>query len=188
MLLLIAIFCELFLEVERAEDRQFKNHLEVSVILENRTRLLSALWAMVREWHKAGESKPRRSHSSFPEWASTIAAIVEHAGYGCPLETPKIEAAADADGDDMRELVKAIVGNAQLKSVTFEELVDLATDSGLFERLINAMDTDQGKLSAKATLGMILRSYDKRLVGGCRFSLIGKGHNRRYQVERITTP
>jgi hypothetical protein len=183
-----SLFCELFLEVERAEDRQFKNYLEASVILENRTRLLSALWAMVREWHNAGESKPRRSHSSFPEWAHTIAAIVEHAGYGCPLETPKIEASADADGDDMRELVKAIVGDTKLKSVTFDELVELANEGGLFERLINAMDTDKGRLSAKATLGRILRSYDKRLVGGCRFSLIGKGHNRRYQVERIATP
>ena len=180
-----SLFCELFLEVERAEDRQFKKYLEASVILESRTSILSALWAMVREWHKAGEPKPSRSHSSFPEWANTIAAIVEHAGYGCPLETPKIEASADADGDDMRELVKAIVGKAQLNSITFDALVELAVAAGLFERLTSAMNTDNGKASSRATLGRILRSYDRRLVAGCRFSLIGKGHQRRYQAEKV---
>lgn len=180
-----SLFCELFLEVERAEDRQFKNYLEVSVILERRTDILSALWTLVREWHASMEPKPSRGHSSFPEWANNIAAIVEHAGYGCPLETPKIEASADADGEDMRELVKAIIGDSLLKAVTFDELVQLADDGGLFERLINGMTTDKGRSSAKATLGRILRSYDGRLVGGCRFSLVGKGHHRRYKVERI---
>ena len=64
-----SLFCELFLEVERAEDRQFKNNLEASVLLQERTDILSALWALVREWKADMEPKPSRSHSSFPEWA-----------------------------------------------------------------------------------------------------------------------
>jgi len=146
---------------------------------------LSALWTLIKEWHKAGEPKPSRSHSGFPEWANTVAAIVEHAGYGCPLETPNIEAAADTDGNDMRELVKAIVGDSQLKFVSFDELVELAETGGLFERLTNGMNSEKGRASCRASMASILRSYDKRLVGGCRFSLIGKGHGRRYQVERL---
>jgi hypothetical protein len=180
-----SLFCELFLEVERAEDRHFNQPLEVPEIMARRTDILSALWALVKDWHEAGEPKPSRSHSSFPEWANTIAASVEHAGYRCPLETPKIAAAADIDGTDMRELVNAIIGDSQLKSVTFEQLVETAEENGLFERLTTGMNSDKDKARCKSAFGKLLRSYDKRLVGGCRFSLIGKGHQRRYQVERI---
>jgi hypothetical protein len=180
-----SLFCELFLEVERAEDRQFKQPLEVPEILDRRTDILSALWALVKDWNKGMEPKASRSHSSFPEWAANIAAIVEYAGYGCPLETAKIEAAADADGDDIRELVKAIIGDSQFKSVTFDELVETAETGGLFERLTTGLKSEKSKASCKSAFGKLLRSYDKRLVGGCRFSLIGKGHQRRYQVERI---
>jgi hypothetical protein len=180
-----SLFCELFLEVERPEDRHFNQPLEVPEILERRTDILSALWTLVKDWHKAMEPKPSRSHSSFPEWANTIAAIVEHSGYGCPLETAKIDACADADGDDMRELVKAIIGDSQLKSITFDELVEIAEMGGLFERLTTGLNSEKNKASSKSALGKLLRSYDNRLVGGCRFNLIGKGHRRRYQVERI---
>jgi hypothetical protein len=180
-----SLFCELFLEVERAEDRQFKQPLEVPKILERRTDILSALWALVKDWHKVMAPAPSRSNSSFPEWANTIGGIVENAGYGCPLTTPHIEAAADADGDDMRELVKAIGNGCQLKAVTFDELVEIAENGGLFERLTTGLKSEKSSASCKSAFGKLLRSYDKRLVGGCRFSLISKGHQRRYQVERV---
>ncbi len=181
-----SLFCELFLEVERAEDRQFTNTLEVATLLERRTDILSALWAFIREWHNDMEPKPSRSHSGFPEWANTIAAIVEHAGYGCPLETPKIEACADADGDDMRELVTTIIGDSVLKVVTFDQLVTLAERCGLFERITSGLNSDKTRSSSRASLAKILRSYDKRQIADFRFSLLGKGHSRRYQVERTS--
>jgi hypothetical protein len=178
-----SLFCELFLEVERAEDRHFNQPLEVPEILERRTDILSALWAVVKEWHLDMEPKPSRSHSSFPEWANTIAAIVEHAGYGCPLETAKIDAAADVDGEDMRDLTKAIADGAVLKAVTFDELVETACENGLFSRLI----PENGEVDHKsrAILARILKGYDRRLIGEYRFTLIGKGRSRKFQVERI---
>jgi hypothetical protein len=181
-----SLFCELFLEVERAEDRQFKNLLEVSVLLGRRIDIMSALWALIREWHNAEEPKPSRSNSSFPEWSNTFAATVEHAGYGCPLETPKNEASADTDGDDMRELVKSIAGDLPSKTVTFEELIKLAEAGGQFEWITTGLNTEKGRASSRATLGRILRSYDRRLVGGYRFTLVGKGHQRRFQVEKVS--
>jgi hypothetical protein len=42
-----------------------------------------------------------RVSSSFPAWSNIIGAIVEHAGFGSPVEPAQIEAAADADGQDM---------------------------------------------------------------------------------------
>jgi hypothetical protein len=176
-----SLFCELFLEVERAEDRVFENNLEVPMLLERRSEILTALWALIQDWDKDMRPKPSRSNSSFADWSEIIGGIVEHAGYGCALETPQIEAAADQDGSDMRALVKSIANGARFKSVQFEEVVDTARANGLFEWCIppdGDLDT-----KAKSSLGKLLKSYDRRLVGGFRFTLEGKGHARRFKVE-----
>lgn len=178
-----SLFCELFLKEERAEDRVFKQPLETSVLLDRREEILTALMGLVRNWAHAGMPSPSRSHSSFAEWAATIGGIVEAAGYPSPLETPTIEGAADVDGDDMRVLVKALTENGPLNSVTFDELIEMARDRGIFESAIEQLD-DHAK-AAKSALGAMFRRYDDRMIGGCRFSLVGKGHKRRYQAERI---
>ena len=178
-----SLFCEVFLEVERAEDRVFQSNLEVPLLLERRSEILTALWELIQAWDKDMRPKPSRSNSSFLDWSKIIGGIVEHAGYGCPLETPQIEAAADQDGADMRALVKAIADGAQLRAVQFDEVVDAARAGGLFEWCI----PPGGELEPKprATFANLLKGYDRRLIGGYRFSLLGKGRNRRFQVEAI---
>jgi hypothetical protein len=178
-----SLFCELFLEVERAEDRVFQSNLEVPVLLERRSEILTALWALVQDWDADMRPKPSRSNSSFPDWSEIIGGIVEHAGYGCPLETPQIEAAADQDGADMRTLVKAIANGSQLKVVQFEEVVDAARAGGLFEWCIPPNGDLEPK--PKASFARLLKGYDRRLIGGYRFTLLDKGRNRRFQVEAI---
>jgi hypothetical protein len=179
-----SLFCELFLEAERAEDRVFQNNLEVPTLVERRSEILTALWAFIQEWDKDMRPRPSRSNSSFPDWSEIIGGIVEHAGYGCPLETPQIDAATDQDGADMRTLVKSIINGSQLKAVDFAEVVEVARTAGLFDWLIPADGDLDSK--AKARFASMLKHYDRRLVGGYRFSLLGKGRNRRFQVEAIT--
>lgn len=176
-----SLFCELFLEAERAEDRVFQNNLEVPMLLERRDEILAALWALIVDWDKHRRPKPSRSNSSFPDWSNIIGGIVEHAGYGCPLETAQIEAAADQDGTDMRTLVRTIANGAKLKSVQFEEVVDMARDAGLFEWCIPPDGDLEPK--AKSSFGKLLKSYDRRLINGYRFTVEGKGHARRFKVE-----
>lgn len=180
-----SLFCELFMEAERAEDRKFSRQLEASTLIESQTRsdILSSLLGLIRHWDNVGRPKPSRSHSSFAEWSEIIGGIVEAAGYGCPLETPTIERGADVDGSDMRELVVAILGDSLLRAVTFEDLTAIAREAGVFERFIPA-DGDMDRAD-KARLAKVLGSYDGRSVGGCRFSIEGKGHHRKYRAERI---
>jgi hypothetical protein len=179
-----SLFCELFLEVDRAEDRSFKQYLEVPVLIERRNDILSALWTLVRDWHRAMEPKPARTHSGFPEWALNIGGIVEYAGYGCPLDTPALEAVADVDGDDMRYLVKAIANGSSVSSVSFEDLVQMAETHGLFERFTAGLKSEKTKMGSASGLGKVLRSYDGRLVGECRFQIVGKGRSRKYVADK----
>jgi hypothetical protein len=179
-----SLFCELFLEAERAEDRVFQHDLEVPALTERRAEIVSALWALIQDWNRANRPTPSRGNSSFPEWSNIIGGIVQHAGYGCALETPQIESAADTDGADMRVLVKSIAAGSNLNQVTFEEIANAARADGLFARII----TDGQDLDArgKATLAALLKRYDRRLIGGYRFTLLGKGRGRRFQVEEIS--
>ncbi len=179
-----SLFCELLLEVERAEDRVFEHNLEVPELLERRGLLLSALWSLIQAWDKANRPEPTRGNSSFPEWANIIGGIVEHAGYGCPLETPQIEAAADTNGTDMRSLITSIADGAQLKVVKFDETLKAAQDGGLFSWIL---PDDGGEIDrrAKAVFAGILKRYDRRIVGDYRFTVLEKGRNRRFQLEKI---
>jgi hypothetical protein len=178
-----SLFAELFLEVERAEDRRFQRKLEVPLLLERRGQILSALWSMIRAWDEAGRPKASRSHASFPHWAEIVGGIVEHAGFCCPLQAPNIDAAADVDGADMRTLVESLADGTQVKVVKFDELVDAARSNGLFERIIP--QDEELDHQARAKFGALLKAYDRRLIGSRRFSLVGKGRDRRFQVETI---
>jgi len=173
-----SLFVELFMEAERAEDRNFKRFLDDAELLPMRPRILAALWALVRKWDAAGRPKPSRTHTAFPRWAEVIGGIVEFAGYGCPLETAEIPSAADVDGSDMRELVKLLADGEPQK---FEELVVLSREKGLFERIIGS--DGELKPSDKSTLGRLLKRYDRRVFAeGRRFVVDGKGHSRSFRV------
>jgi hypothetical protein len=179
-----SLFVELHLEAERAEDRQFKRPLDVPTLLTMRPKILAALWALVRHWDAQGRPAPSRSHSAFPSWAKIVGGIVEAYGFGCALETPEDNAAvvADVDGDDMRRLVAALEAE---RRYTFAEIVEVCQANGCFEGLVGATGDDL-RHSCRIALSRLLLRYERRLVGERRFQIEGKGHARRYHVERAT--
>ncbi len=178
-----SLFVELHLDVERAEDREFKSRLEVPQLLEKRTDILSSMWTLTKSWFDAMRPPPSRSHSAFPDWADIIGGIVEFSGLGCPLEPPAESLSPDTDGADMRALVRAIGDGSPLGTKDFNELVTMAQTHGLFERLVGS----EGQLDAKArsSFGRLLQRYDRRLIGNSRFTICGKGRDRHYEVHTL---
>jgi hypothetical protein len=179
-----SLFVELRMEEEHAEERVFERELDQKVLLDLRPHILAALWAFVREWDKAGRRNPSRTHNAFPEWSRTIGGIVEFAGYRCPFEIAEIDDAADLDGADMHELVK-LISECEAESLTFDELVSLSRDHGLFERIIGNDDVAL-KPAERSKLGKLLKRYDRRLFAQGRFFIDGKGRHRKYRVAQIT--
>jgi hypothetical protein len=177
-----SLFVELFMDVERAEDRIFGHILDDAELFDMRPKILAALWAFVREWDGAGRPGASRTHSAFPRWAHLVGGIVEHAGYGCPLETAEIPAAADVDGSDMRELVKLLKIDERMK---FDGLVGIARANGLFERIVGSESDGDLKPSEKNVFGKLLKRYDRRIFSDCRvFVIDGKGHSRTFRVAK----
>lgn len=176
-----ALIVELFMTAERAEDRIFKRKLEARQILEMRADILGALWAIIRAWDAAGRPAPKRSHASFPDWADIFGGMVEFAGWHCPLDTAKLEGnGGDVDLEDMRRLATAATDTASKDTFDMAQLCALAAAQGCFERFMV-----DGAINAQK-LGYMIRNYDRRMVGPCRFTIFGKGHQKRFIFERIT--
>jgi hypothetical protein len=177
-----SLFVTLFMREERAEARQFNCSLDVSYLLEKRADILNAQWTLINAWNAAGRPPGSKTHSSFPEWTKTIAAIIEHAGYPSPAEIPAVDCSADRDGNDMRKLVNALAPNTLIKKFKFQELVAFAQEAGAFDSLLGS----EGELDRKArtTFSRILKRYDGRFVGNFTFSIEGEGHNRMYVFKK----
>jgi hypothetical protein len=141
------------------------------------------LWAMIVDWDKAGRPKPSRSSSSFPDWADVVGGIVEHAGFGCPLQTPQSKVSVDTDGEDMRLLAAEMAKNDGSGGTKFADLVEVCRKCELFEHIIPT----EGKLGGKerSTLGRLLQRYSGRQVGEHRFVMEGSGHSKKYRVEPV---
>jgi hypothetical protein len=180
-----ALFCELFLGVERAEDRTFQTRLEAPLLLRARGRILSALWSLIRAWDQAGRPKPTRLNSGFADWSEIFGGIVEHAGYGCALETPDIEAAGDTDLADMAALVQRIAQDHGGEPVGFTELVATAQAGGLFQRVLP--DEGEPDRAQRSAFSRLLARYDRTRFAAGQFHIDGKGHQRRFRVEPAQT-
>ena len=170
---------ELHLEAERAEDRQFDRPLDVPTLLALRPKILAACWLFVRHWYTQGQPSPSRSHSAFPAWAKIIGGIVQAVGFACPLNTADVAVAADEDGEAMRKLVEAMKPGA---SYTFAEIVELCRANECFDGLVGEAEIDK---SNRVALARLIGRYDQRRVKDCRFVIKGKGHKRRYCVEKV---
>ena len=174
-----SLIVELHLEVERAEDREFRRPLDLPTLLALRPKILAACWSLVRHWHSQGQPPPSRSHSAFPAWAKIIGGIVQVAGFACPLDTADVAVAADEDGEAMRTLVEAMQPS---KQYTFSEIVELCRTIDCFGGLVGDSEL---KNSSRVTLARLLGRYHRRLVKDRRFVFEGQGHKRRYFVETV---
>jgi hypothetical protein len=174
-----SLVVELHLEVERAEDREFRRPLDLPILLALRPKILAACWSLVRHWHTQGQPSPIRAHSAFPTWARVIGGIVQSAGFACPLDTAKVAIVADEDGEAMRRLVELMQPGVQY---TFADIVGLCRTNECFVGIIGETEMTNG---ARVTLGRLLGRYDQRRVKDRHFVIDGRGHHRRYHVDVV---
>jgi hypothetical protein len=173
-----ALFVELFLQELRAEDRKFKRPLDTAAIGTMRREILGALWGMVKAWDEAGRPAATHHNSSFPRWSSSIAAIVEFSGYGCPTAPAEIARMGDTDTEDFRTLVQIMEPG---QKYTFAELSSLCIEHGLFPRLTSELENEGITQGSRKILSGILGRFDRRRVTTeSIFFIEGKGHQRRY--------
>lgn len=205
---------DLNIEEANVQDREISNVIDDVWLADphNRHRILSALWALVRHWNKAGRPLATgKPFLGFEQWGRIIGGIVEHAGLGNILERPVLTNAGDTEASDMTELIGHLSGNLRRAEYTFQQVIDIMQEHELvawklkgrevwneeFQR--HVLKLDHGAVSS---LGLLLRNYSNgqkgrvyripvpdtspALLRPIRFSTHGKGRSKRFAVEDLT--
>lgn len=198
--------CHLYTEEADAQARNIENVIDEEYLARSdvRRKVLSALWAFIREWDAAGRPRKVRVLKGFESWCHLFGGIVQHAGFGDPIEPPpQDDYSGDTEGADMFTLVKALVEDMGLetrKEFEFSELVDAARANDCFswmmdgrERTVKKGDEEWQefdlKQGAKSALGKMFtakyggrkfRLPDGRVV---QFGKRGRNRHRKYLVE-----
>ena len=158
-------FINLFLEIEDANARTFEKPNLHLYIKNNRENLLSALFALVKNWIDNDKPKGSVKFASFPEWAEICGGIMECAGYDSPC-TPDSESGllkGDSETEEMKELYMLCYGKYPDIWIKKREIQNICKDNQIFG--YDFMDISHNiKLSKKISkfIGRVLS--DIRLI------------------------
>ncbi len=161
------LFVNLFLSMENANSREFKNPLLHEWVKENREIILSALFSLVRNWIEKGRPKGSVAFASFPNWASICGGIMESAGYDNPYVQNKdtLALVGDSDTSDMKQLFELCYKNYPLKAIKKNQIVALINNEELFAEI------DFGEKKGQINFGLLLKRYVGRILSGIKLEV-----------------
>ncbi len=147
----------------------------------NRVRLVHAVLVLVRSWLAAGKPPGKAVLGSFESWASVIGGILDHAGIpGFLQDTEALYEAADAEGQEWREFVRAWWEAHQDKWVPAGDLLSLALKSDLLGSVVG----DKSPRSQKIKMGKALSAARDRHFANWRV-LAGRNSNTKAAQYRL---
>jgi hypothetical protein len=152
---------ELFMPEAKAEEHLFTQSLSIEDIIKKRPKILSALWALVRDWSLAGSTPPTKSTMfCYQHWSNIVGALLEHHGWTQFSSMPKnLQHSGDRESLAMHQLLTAM---ATKDPYTFEQIVNEARNNDLFDWIIGAQNSEL-KPDARSKFGKLLKRYDQRL-------------------------
>jgi len=145
-------FVRLFLDIEDANSRWFENPDLHKWVLENRELIISAMYALVRNWIEKGKPKGSLAFSSFPAWANICGGVMEAAGYlsPCVPDAEVVNLGGDSETNDMKALFEGCYDEMGERWVKSQDIKDLVrADADLFGYLDFEKRSDQTKFGNK---------------------------------------
>ena len=173
----------LFLAQEDPNERHFRHSDLHGLARQRRGVMLSALWAFVCCWDKAGRPNGPTPFASFPEWAKVVGGIM----CACELGDPCLpdQRATKVGGDettgDMKDLFALAhdeFGEEWVKKEQIYQLLEKCEDLDLFSWF------DLSDQSGKTRFGKALHRFDKRILGDVVLAVEGNKNTRRYKFSR----
>ena len=154
-------------------------------VLQHRSDLLSAIGALVKRWIDSGCPAGPTPFNSFPEWGRIVGGIMHACGLGDPC-LPHVADDGEIGGDRQDKAMRA------LYRMMFENHPDTWIDKGELFRLVAATDDedlaffgsfeDGQSKDTKKRIGMTLRQFRERELGGVVLEIDARGKGDRQQV------
>lgn len=162
----------LFLEVEDANTREFKNPDLHGWVLNNRSLILSSLYALVRNWVDKGMPNGTKPFTSFPEWARVCGGIMESAGYDSPCEKDleTLGIATDTETSDMKALFELCYSHYPETKITKQTIIALLKDN--HDGLFSYINWDDRKDQTK--FGIKFNKYVGRIMSDIKLNVVNK--------------
>ena len=155
-------FVRLMLDIEDANQRKFKNPNLHYWIFNNRNKILSALYSIVKNWYDNGMKKGTYPFTSFPEWASICGGIMENAKFGnpCKQNDDSFNIKGDVETENMKLLFEYVYELRPEEEITKSEIrtiVELEEEGNIFPNYDFSKKADQTKF------GIIIDKFVNRL-------------------------
>jgi len=163
-------FVRLFLDLEDANARKFKNPDLHSFVKTNRKNIISALYTLVNNWIDNGKKEGTVLFASFPEWARICGGIMESAGYTSPciVDPEVLSLGGDSATRDMKLLFE-ICYNARkgelLTKADIANIVTIDSESNMFSHI------DFEKRSGQTRFGTLISKFIGRVLSDIRLEV-----------------
>jgi hypothetical protein len=113
---------------------------------EVRSQLLACLWAIVRSWDEASRPGSNRIILGYEPWCAVFGGMVQHAGFGDPLEPLPVEESGNTELADMTALVEHLAKGIQNSAkFSFQEVVEAAVEVAAFTWMLEGKEVKEGK-------------------------------------------
>jgi hypothetical protein len=176
------VFINLFLDLENPNERQFRMPDLHGWVKTHRGDVLSALYALVRNWHEKGMPNGKTLFSSFPEWARVCGGIMMTAGLGDPCVTTDESAyiGGDTETKDMKRLFELVFERWGSQPLFKRDILDVMMNGNdeAFREIFGYLDWSK-EHSARTILGKIIDKYIGRILSGIRLVRVEDAHTER---------
>ena len=171
------LICELAVEFADFQAREIKNVIDSQTLNSPamRSRVLSALWGLVRHWDATGRKAGGKRLAGFEHYCDVVGGIVIAAGYGDPCAKPTLDAGGDEQSRDMETLIRLLYDHREPAKLsndgreyvyTFAEIARFCWQNELFSWFLQGKEyeTRDGEMrvelspSSTSTLGKLLKS------------------------------
>ncbi len=175
-------FIKLFLAVEDANSRKFERPNLHEWVYANRDKVLSALFALVRNWFDTGRKKGNLPFTSFPEWAEICGGIMEVAGLGSPC-VPDIEmmAGGDEETTEMKFLFELCYSRYPDEFIAVNQIKEIVEQEETFRY-------DFQTRAGQIMFGKKLQKYTGRILSNIQLvakNTWEKGSNKQMKFQKL---
>jgi len=160
-----AIIINLFYPRDDPNKRVFKRPNLHEFIRQHRSEILSAIYALIRNWYEKGMPLSKKPFASFPEWMAIVGGILESAGLKSPVVDNDVmdNVGANVEIREMRKLFELGYEETQKrenKILERDEVVAIIKDNNLF----SYMKWHTNEQSAKIKLFKLLNGKYRRMI------------------------